>query len=331
MIENQQIVSDDNMIIIKGRFKSDPSNIYGELFIIFNNRKKIETSNFVLSTYSDVYNLDPNTEWNKFEEFIADLKWKGQFNKSMTASITDILNTFVEDKRDRENFFNFAYEYNYKEMDLIIFDFLNRIIHDKNLTLETSIEEISPQEYEEIKDDRSKPKETSSTKQETKMEDNSLILLVKPLLSPVKGKPIYELKINDIIIVKVQPVSDRANYFIDSNNLKIENQITPIPAKVIDIKEGETRKDPIEILTEIKAGVYGKILEDEKQVKLKTYNPAIDEKPLWQTGASEVNSTKQINNFDDEESPAISKGMLILLIFFILILGLFIGLIVISW
>ena len=80
--------------------------------------------------------------------------------------------------------------------DTIIFEIINRSILDKNLLLETDIQEITPDDYQRAKDKRSKSLEKEiKQKEDYSIDEGSVILLTEPILSPVKGKPVYEIKI----------------------------------------------------------------------------------------------------------------------------------------
>ena len=135
-------------------------------------------------------------------------------------------------------------------------------------------------------------------------------------------------------MVRILASSDRANYFIDLLGLRDDSQrdekkIKPTPAEVIDIKKGTGKRDPVEILVEIGPGLYGKLIEDEQQVRLKMYNPAIDGPVIKKDlGPFPDNiGSKQ----GDAQKPGISKGSIVLLVLFMVILTLFLVLIFLSW
>ncbi len=331
--ENTQY-SEDNILILKGRFKSNTQSIYGQFMVIFNNDKLFDTYNCVVSTYSEVYNLEPHTEWDTFERTIAELKWKGNFNSNLTASLMDQFAKYSEDKTSVRILFDNIFDYDYENVDLTIFDMVNHILHDKSLVLETAIQEVSTREFIETK----KKRETAEAPDkggvkpdnEYSLEAGAVILPVKPILAPVKGRPIYELKAGDTLVVRVQPNSDQSNYYVDVLELREGSEIRPVPAEVVDIKAGSAKNDPITILTSIAPGIYGKIIEDEKQVKLRLYNPLIDG-PLEKNRAQEETAPGNTRDLPDPDKPGFSRVTLIMFALFFAILVLFIVLIFISW
>jgi len=320
-------VDDASIVIYKGRFRSNSLSLYGLFLIVFNPYHEVETHNAVVSTFSSLYDYEPHTGWERYEEMILDMKWKGTYNNSMTTSLMDQLGKIATDDHLRKQFADYLSDYRYDAIDSSVFDMVNRVVHDKNLIVESGIQELGLTEYQETKDKRYKSS-GSATKSGPALEDGAVILSVEPILAPVKGKPIFELKVGDRIMTKITPNSDRANYFIDLLNLRIENHVKPVPAEVIDIK-AESRNDPIEILTKIGPGIYGKCVEDEKQVKLRLYDPAIDG-PLAKQGAAGKAAAKK-SAPEKKDAGGISTTTYVIIGLFVLILVIFIMLIMISF
>lgn len=317
--------SEGNILIVKGRFKSSSMNLYGLFLIIVSSMKKIDSHHVIVTSYSDMYDLDPATPWYKYEEYIVDRKWKGNFNNSMTASLMDAFLKLSEDSRNMRVLYENIYNYDYDQMDLILYDIINRIIHDKNLVMETLIQEISLQELQNIKEDRSKPQNKNENDPDKK-DTHGTILHVKPVLAPLNGKPIYELRIGDKIMVKIVPASNQENYYIDLYSLREDKNIKAIPATVIDIKSSSGKNNPIEILGEIMPGVYGLCKEDEKLIKLKMYDAKSD------SGVNENRSAvKKDISGTGVETAGSGKSVIIMAVLFVIILFLFILLMMLSW
>ncbi len=272
----KEVVADENkFLILKGRFKSNSLSFYGLLLLIFNARRDIEVCHALVSTYSSVYENETHYGWEKYQEFIVNAKWKGNFNPSMSTSMQDFLNKMNSDKLSREQLYEFCKNYDYDNINKFVFDIVNRIINDKNLILETGIQEVTASEYKTMKEAALKSDRPEEIPKGFKTEDGSITLPIKLILAPVSGKPIYELKIGDKIMTKIVPSSDRANYYIDLLNLRVEDRIKPLPSTVTEIKS-ESREDPLEILVQLAPGIYGSCMEDERQVKLRMYDPSID-------------------------------------------------------
>lgn len=277
VVDNQNYTLEEgNYFFLKGRFKSNSLGFYGIFLLIFNTRQELEVNHVLVSTFSSAFDMEPYIGWEQYEEFIVNSKWKGSYNPNLTVSIEEIIKKIASGPNAQlERLYEYLINYDYDSIDDFIMEILNRIIHDKHLILETNIQESTETEFTETK---GKIKAEKSDKQagdsRTTVKDG-VTLMLQLILAPVSGKPIYELKIGDIIMCKIIPNTDQANYFIDLLNLRDDNTAKPAPCKVIDIKS-EGKGHPLEILTELGPGIYGKCIEDERQVKLRLYDPAVD-------------------------------------------------------
>ncbi len=320
----------DNIMIVKGRFKAVSQSLFGQFILIFKNNVSFESYSAVVSTYSDLYNLEPHEDWMKYREYIANVKWKGNFNATMTSSVMDHFKRFSEEMNSITLLYDSICDYDYNAMDLALYDIINRIIHDKSLILETAIQEITPQEYRASitgAEQKDAPSESAAAPDDGySVEDDAVILPVKPIVAPVKGKPIYELRVGDKLMVHLQPQSDRANYYIDMLNLREDSGIKPTMGEVIDIKAGFGKNNPTDILTLLAPGIYGKFTEAEKQVKLKLYNAETDG-PLPKKNTAAAASAS--NSYTG--TAGMTKGTIVMLVLFMLILALFVVLIFLSW
>lgn len=316
---------EDSIIILKARFKSNSLSLYGILLIIFNRNQDLDSYNAVVSTFSNVYDLEPHVGWDRFEESILDVKWKGSFNNSMTSSLMDHINSIAKDENLKTQLYDYLNNYDYDNAEVMIYDTINRIIHDKNLIIEIGIQEVTPDEFKETKEKRSKSPASSD---KSPVEDGSAILPVEPILSPVKGKPLYELKIGDKIMARIVPNSDRANYFIDLLDLRADGSFRPIPCEIIDIKSGG-KNAPVDILTQIGPGIYGKCSEEERQVKLRIYDPISDGPQVTKVDGTKV--TRKMPVAEKSGDQSMSKTSYLIIGLFVIILIIFILLLFLSF
>ncbi len=316
---------EESIVILKARFKSNSLGLYGILLLIYNRNHDLDSYNAVVSTYSNLYDLEPHLGWEKFEETILDVKWKGSYNSSMTGSLMDNIKAIASDEKLKNQLFEYLNNYDYDNAEVTIYDAVNRIIHDKNLILEIGIQEITPDEFKETKEKRSK---TAVSSEKSPVEDGSAILPIEPILSPVKGKPLYELKIGDKIMARITPNSDRANYFIDLLDLRSDGNIRPIPCEIIDIKSAG-KSAPVEMLTQIGPGIYGKCSEEEKQVKLRIYDPLTDGPQVTKVNAKKAMPSKSA----EEKVPtgSMPKSTYLIIALFVIILIIFLLLLFISF
>jgi hypothetical protein len=280
--QNVETNQDDGFFVIKARFKAQELNLYGLLLIVFTKKNQIDNFNVVVSSSSALFDSEPHLGWEKFEEAIMGTKWEGSFNTSMTSSIMDQIKNLSYQDKPRAQLYDAISAFDYDSVEIFMSDLIYRIIHDKNLILEIGLQEVTRQAFRELKEDRTKggaPQAQAQAKApDTRgynLEEGAVTLPLVPILAPVKGKPIYELRIGDRIMARILATSDREQYFIDLLNLRLDNHIKPVPCEIIDIK-ANSKTDPIEILVQIGPGIYGRIIEEERQVKLRLYDPKTD-------------------------------------------------------
>jgi hypothetical protein len=271
-----------NYYFLKGRFKSSAINLYGIFLVVFNPQKMMETHNAVVSTFSNLFDFEPHLEWTVFEDKITEFRWKGNCNTNMTSAIINIFETINKDPRLRDEMYGMISSYNYSQMEVTLFDHFNRIIRDKNAILETSIQEASLEEVTKIRESRTKTHEDKTQKPEAapaydfEVEEGSTVIPTSLVLSPVRGKLLYELKIGDKIMLRFNPKSEIGNFYNEYFNLKTpEGKIKAVPGEVIDIKS-DAKTLPVNILTRIDERIYGVATEEERHVRVCTYDPKVD-------------------------------------------------------
>jgi hypothetical protein len=276
-------ITTGNYYFLKGRFKSTAANLYGLFLVIFNPQKVMEVHNAAASSFSNSYELEPHTEWERYEEKITEYRWKGNCNASMTNSIVTAFENISRDSHLREELYTLISTYNYSQLEIMLFDQINRIVRDRNIIIESGIQESTPEEVIQVRERRSAaPKEENTTpKPETtshdfEVEEGSTIVPVSMLLSPVRGKLLYELKIGDKIMLRLNAKNEIGKYYIDYFSLRTpDGKIKAIPGEVIDIKS-DKRDMPVSVLTKIDEHIYGLSTEEERHVRVCTYDPKVD-------------------------------------------------------
>lgn len=267
---------------LKGRFKAGSSNLYGLFLIIFNQEKAMESSHAAVSTFSTIYELEPHTEWQVFEEKITEVRWKGNCNMNMTSAVVSLFDSLNKDLSARDEIYGMVSSYNYSLLDVALSDIINRVIRDKALILETGIQEALPEEVVAARDAHLK-KQTDKTKPSTespthafRVDDGSSIVPASMVLSPVKGKLLYELKIGDMIMLRFNHKTDIGAFYINLYKLKTpDGKYKSIPGEVIDIKS-ESKDLPVSILARIDNQLFAVATEEDRHVRVYLYDPKTD-------------------------------------------------------
>jgi hypothetical protein len=277
-------ITTGNYFFLKGRFKSTAANLYGLFLVVFNPQKVMEVHNAAASSFSTSYDLEPHIEWERYEEKITEYRWKGNCNASMTNSIVNAFEDINRDSRLRDELYSLISSYNYSQLEIMLFDQLNRIVRDRNIIIESGIQEATPEEVIQVRERRSVASKDESaaapapetTTHDFEVEEGSTIVPVSMLLSPVRGKLLYELKIGDKIMLRLNAKNEIGKYYIDFFSLRTpDGKIKAIAGEVIDIRS-EKRDMPVSVLTKIDERVYGLSTEEERHVRVCIYDPKVD-------------------------------------------------------
>lgn len=266
-------------VFIKIKFKSTARNIYGLVLINFHPNGNVDNLHIIASTFSEIYEIDPHASWEQYEEQIVQTQWSGKYNQHITRDLQIQFEGMFEDNFLRTQLFEAANDYDFGTAEQFVYDGLKRILQDKNLKVEVNIQEATEDEISSIRQTREKERQAqyqAPQDDEFNIEDGASLLPASLVLAPVNGKPLYDLRIGDKIMIKLDPKSSKNQHFISQYQLKTENNTyLAVPAEVIDIK-ATSKSDPVQILSRIEDSVYAKTIEEERQVKLRMFNPASD-------------------------------------------------------
>ena len=260
--------------ILKARFKAVETNTYGLLIIFFNDEKReVESLVAIASHYSSLFDIDPHLPWYSFEENIINTKWKGDISLNITID----LQNYIESSLDRDRGYELLMlikNNDQLKIESLLQAILMKPLADRNIIIETVSETITKESMNNVRIERNKLKtgEKSETPSiESKIKSGNIIN-VELMLAPVSGIPIYELKKGDKIMVRIANTGVKEKYYIEQFGVKVDNNILPLPAEVVDITKND--KGEYIILVKLEKSVYGKAIETE-QVKLKRYDTLI--------------------------------------------------------
>lgn len=266
----------ENYVILKGRLKAIETNTYGLFIIFFNeNQRAVNNIKAIASHYSSLYDIDPQLPWNAFEENLTNLKWKGDIALNISLDLQNYMEKALE--RDRgDELFTLLKNNDYTKVDSLLQAIFIKPFSDRNIFLEIHTETISIEEFKRISEERKKLKgqKPSTTAKLTSKEGD--LIEIDLILAPVSGIPIHELTKGDKIMVRIQDKTTKARYYIDYLGVKVDGNIIPVPAEVIDIDKNENNE--FIILCKIEEKVFGKAVEAER-VKLKRYEELLAHQP----------------------------------------------------
>jgi hypothetical protein len=302
-----------NYLIIKGRIKAKQTNIYALLIIIIDEDHRIIVNiNAVASRFSMINETEPAVPWYIFNENLNNIKLKGDISVRFSADLQAALEQAME-KDIVEELVTYIKNNDHTKVESYFQELLLRPLSDNNVLVDLATENIKQQDYNKIKKDRTEPKEKALHQEQTqKRSVKGDVYDIDLILAPVSGIPINQVKKGDQIMVRIIDNTLKAKSYIDSRGLRIDGNIIPQQAVIVDIKK--SIENEYMILCKLKDGVFGRANETER-VKLKTY----DEIP---SESFPVEAKEKKNRMKERSFPliAIISGALVFVILAVVIL-----------
>jgi len=242
-------------VALKGRFRAPNQRYYGQFFFLINQKGGyIEVASVVITTTADLFNvLTPTDSWKKYESHINKLKYENRYSQSITNEFQGKLKQLTLDKQYFSDLMKAMHSGKQDSLNFVLAGFYRRVIKDDEFYLESVAEKASLADTD--------VQEAAPSAQATAPDDNGLYLPIKLDLDPISGKDVKELRPGDKILVRVLPQSDRANAFIDSNNLRTESGF--IKSAQFIITSVTYPGVGVELVGRIADGVYGRIVEEQ--------------------------------------------------------------------
>ena len=260
-------------IFLKIHIRSSKSNTYSvtQAQIDHQNKMVIDVGTVASVSSKFALNLKPYDDWIEHRNFIARERFSGSTNLSLSNDINNQINGILMGRESHTKVvdeiisLHQGKEGNEDEITEIFAPSIKRIIFDKDAIISPSIEFVLEEEFKDIdsKEKIAAEKEISEkfVPADTffEIEDDCSLVECAPVLSPVKGTPVFDLIAGNKIMVKV--ISSGDNYLFDYSNA------LAFPAVVLKInkKEGNYR-----LLVHLKNKIYGRIVEKEV-VNIKEY------------------------------------------------------------
>lgn len=264
-----------SLIAIKGRLHSPKDRYYGLFLLLINEETNlIESGSVVLSVYSELFQTELNHSWRAFENKINELKYRNQYAPLITQDLQDRLKNLMVREDFYEELMKSIRAEATKQLAKTFQVIFNRSIRDPDLEIEVALEWLKREDLEapnpvEI-NPQEEPKNLSTDK-------SGVSLAVSLVLDPIRGKSVVDLKPKDQIMVRIIPMGERANYFIDLMQLRGEKNILPCAMTIESITPSPSGWI---IRGKIDENLYGELTETENvMVQLapqqKLENPAV--------------------------------------------------------
>ncbi|TGM63420.1 hypothetical protein EHQ94_08350 [Leptospira meyeri] len=217
----------------------------------------------VRSTFQDFY--------NRMQRVI----YKGEQQKNITKSLQELIKTKFGSESFLEEILHYMDHNLTDRLDFVFSEIHKRTSGNTEPKVEIHFELIDPSEVskttvdeEEVAKKEAPPPTPVPQASGFLIPADKQIVQFKFQLSPVNGVPLVELKAGDNVYIRLVPGDAVTDSIINSLELKEESgAIKQIPAKIVNISNN---KNFSEVVIKINEQIYGKIIEEENSVKIKT-------------------------------------------------------------
>ncbi len=290
-----------DMFTVKAKFNA--STIYGAFLLFFNIPYCSYVHSFaVMSPSYEVDELKTKNGWQIFEEEIDKIVKNNEQNVEMTLKLKDELANIFTLKLGPDQRASELKKYLEMKDEISANRLINKFINDKfgfrNINLSVDYEQISSLDMELLsKSSKKIEKKTIPAEEEKKApevikeeeededinkNDIQLILRGTLILSPVKGKPIHMVEVGDRIKVNLDGSNIKAVTVAKAFKAYDGEKILPIAGRVVSIRH--LVNGGYKIYCIIAKGIYGKIEEEEEDIKVAVEMPGeIEENNISRT------------------------------------------------
>ena len=268
-------------IFIKLHVSSTKYNLLSVVLLKINNNNKIleniDAVAIKLSQFSEPINI--NDSWLKHRNYINKKRFSAKYDNKLTLGIINEINNLTNYSIAYENLIEEILKAQRQKQLSNIGDILkpyfSRVMFDKGILIEVNTELVLKQDIDDSNlREENKPHHefSSSPNLGTHGDDffnvsNGTLFSCAPVVAPVNGTPIFNLRVGDQIMVKLLKSNAYEEKLKNLFKIITSNSDSPyVPAKIVKIRKEENEYS---ILVKIENKVFGKIFETE-QIKIKT-------------------------------------------------------------
>jgi hypothetical protein len=216
-------LNNKNLFVLKGRFEGKGSGMYGLLYFVFNTQERIaEKVSAVVTRNRWLSMYDVEMSWDIFERNIQGiLERKTGVALKSTKKLVECLEEMGEEF--------LQYLDSLEDLRQKLCEVIGEVIGDPQTQLHLAAHQMSSFLMEEG---------------DTGGGNGKIVLSITPVVSPVSGVSVSELKQGDRILVKVTDQTELGSYFAQLMGGRLEEKIFPViaPIEEISVLDSDRRK-----------------------------------------------------------------------------------------
>jgi len=273
------------IVVSKGKFLSNRTNVYGQFTIISNlNEKRIVRLGAIATYNPSIYEEDLDCKWRDFEKRLYAHRLEEGCPHELIQKLEQNLNWKIASDY-RKSFFQGLKDRNYEEITNVLHTIISESLEDPQLKVEMGVEELSLSQFKF-------PQETSITseggtqpfleqvEESVDRKEGTIVLRTELVTDTSPGSvDIERLRKNDVILVKIVDSRDIAKYLSHLLGGGKGEEIIPLSTIVEEVKE---EGNYWAVKTRFSPGIVGEaIVEKRAKVKrLKAQSFLVEKKKL---------------------------------------------------
>ncbi len=260
-------------LALKIRYMGHKTHNYGAILIVLNIKKRmIEEIEVIVSNEMKASEIDSNLKFEKFREEIRNFIKTSDVNLIMIDRLKEGI---MSDEFKDAIFKNLTQDgiINTNDLKIMFSELMFKVLTEPNAAVKIDQERIDVFRYtkkegrtsllkerhaEEGREDKGREEETETKREEIEIRNISLVILkIEPVLSPVKGVPVTELRPGDEIMVRIIDERDIGDYLASLLGGKEGENRVPVSAIVKKIEKSPETEN-IMLLVEFGPGIAGR-------------------------------------------------------------------------
>ena len=284
--EKVENLTDDFITILKGKFLSTESNIYGIfLFEYYERTNILQRVELQLSNYSIFYqNCNETTSIPDYLKIVVDIRESISSHRALYIRMKSYIQknlSFNGLKIDKPD--------GVMDMKLEVDKVIKRALMEKKINIMCFVERMPFHEYCRLIEENNTKPVKKKHKGIFDIDPNYKLINCYPVVAPVEGVPIFSIKENDTIFVKITK-KDLPFFQIDHNSEQNDLVVKGTISKV------EFHGGSCSILLYFKDNIYGKLIETENiKLKIASRDTSID---TVNPNPNLVNNYSNVSNYN---------------------------------
>lgn len=264
-------MAEENFYFIKLTAKESATRTYVLVCLaVPENKSGVDRMDLVVSQNPETISIGVADSYRDCRNKIQKIILSGAVSQSATQSLSNYLRSSFTSESYMIELFHYLDHSEEDKLKTLLLQNVTRVLGKNEVEATIYLSKVTKTELEALS--------TSTKKEETvetiipippSIPKDAKLVNYQFILSPVTGTSVNELKMGDIIMVKIIPDSDEVNNLIQSLNLKDDGgTIHPCAGTIVELIKHD---HALETIVRINENIYGRYIEDELDLRIKMF------------------------------------------------------------